>query len=454
MMYIGHMNRTTLVILTLLSLLPISANAQKGWVRMPEQGWIAEPSVRFLSNSLGFGQENVLDNGYPSEFGAMFYLTTNGGESWVTISNFRGGRSVCNVGYNDYQLNTYRIAGAYLNSQKFHVISTHVLSNCYSEQPSFSSEVWTLNLQTGRSSQKPYEGRGPSVVHELADGTLIGSSEDYMYPEKRGPGTVLHSTDSGNTWKQLLWGEPHEYRWLVASFANKDTGYVGTMFYDNEVKGLGAALRWTTDAGSSWRGDTVPALPWMDIFTGPVYGNNNNWYRWMSNPMEVTTDLGYTWHLADDKPQPAPWKRGYAFYDPSHGYRVTHSDSLHSTIEFTSDSGKTWSSQTEVNGYLTNISAPSERVAYAVGPNGLLYKTTDGGGRFADVASEQARESKLKAWSSGNDIIVENAGDEVQVFDLLGRVLRSGSDGRFDDLQTGMYVVASRGESVKVLIAP
>ena len=102
-----------------------------------------------------------------------------------------------------------------------------------------------------------------------------------------------------------------------------------------------------------------------------------------------------------------------------------------------------------------DISAPSERVAYAVGRNGLLYKTTDGGGRFADVKQVDVPETKLRAWSSGDEIIIEGAaGGEIRIFDLLGRLVRAGREEPFGGMQPGVYVVVSRGESVTVLVSP
>jgi photosystem II stability/assembly factor-like uncharacterized protein len=208
----------------------------------------------------------------------------------------------------------------------------------------------------------------------------------------------------------------------------------------------------TLDGGEQWTllVDTNSEANWHGMY----YGNNGLWYTNLKNVLFSSRDLGLTWDTATVDPVKIEPQPDDAFYSRYSGYRITHVGLEQSLIEWVGDSNGLWIKQQDIQGYMNEVSAPSERVAYAVGPNGLLYKTTDGGGRFASVASIDDKPTTLKAWSSGSTIIVENASGDIRVLDLLGRVVRSGNGEKLDGFAPGVYFVVSGEESVRVLVSP
>lgn len=316
-----------------------------------------------------------------------------------------------------------------------------------------TATTWTFDLRSQKWSASRFSGGRTDTLGNVGN-VLFASSLKYILPQgERGDPFVLRSIDHGYNWEQLTVARKPENSRLGARFANRDTGVVWADFFVNG-QGLGFDFHWTSDGGKSWRIQSHPPESGVFYREGPYYGNNDLWYQDSGTGLMSSRDLGLTWEEATIQPIILPQKPDDSYYSQFAGYNITNLDSTYSLIAWREDSGGMWNEMQAVVGYLNEISAPNERIAYAVGPNGLLYKTTDGGGRFASVASIEDKSTKLKAWSSGNGIIVENAGGEIRVLDLLGRVVRTSRGEKLDGFVPGVYFVVSGDESVRVLVSP
>lgn len=213
-------------------------------------------------------------------------------------------------------------------------------------------------------------------------------------------GTVLHTSDGGNKWEKQDIGTDR----AIASvyFADEQTGW---LLAGDEVFA-------TTDGGKKW---VTSKLPLEKQRAGIVGGNAGMGYdnRFTS---QLTDQLPYEWWQGDI--QFVDSKKGYVVVGlwyifqtqdggktwvnkSSHGYmsyglgHISFSDSKNgcvagSSIFCTKDSGETWKEQLgiqpgnrgDINGLMVSLwglSFANQSVAWAVGNDGQIIKSEDGG---------------------------------------------------------------------------
>lgn len=236
-------------------------------------------------------------------------------------------------------------------------------------------------------------------------------------------GTILHTSDRGTTWKRQISGTTEVLTGL--SIIDANTAW---------VSGASGTILHTGDGGKAWNSQEVntkiaiPDITFVDkqhgwaIGYGTIFSTNdggNTWqlqrsgdWKQLSSVLFANKNLGWitvgpvilrtidggkTW---DETIPPSQGKvAGLSFVDTQHGWvaksrgeegsivQVLNHDKLSSEsfILSTSDGGANWQelfhvkSKTDHSAWVLNIFFVDLLRGWAVGRNGLLLRTTDGG---------------------------------------------------------------------------
>jgi photosystem II stability/assembly factor-like uncharacterized protein len=233
---------------------------------------------------------------------------------------------------------------------------------------------------------QPLENGKPGFTNGV--GWVVGDSvDDY--------GTILHTTDGGETWERQgsVKDIPDVDLHTVFAIDACNAWVVG-----NNANGYGVILR-TTDGGQSWTRQGDPdQIP--DVGTIGVYAINKR-VAWVTGEKGVilhTNDGGETWTRqgADTAPPDIPLRGVYAsdanhvwvVGDPSSGCNGTTCG----TILHTKNGGRTWERQSYEPNPLSNraliwVHGLNARTAWVVG-NFTVLHTTDGGKTWQDITKE------------------------------------------------------------------
>ncbi len=199
-----------------------------------------------------------------------------------------------------------------------------------------------------------------SKIHFINDSTgfILGDN-----------GTLLKTSDGGNSWNTINTGVTHNL--TTISFLNENEGYIN-------------GLR-TIDGGNSWNVqletsgfDVLIAFASNNL----IGGNPTNLYQ---GEIHKSTDGGTTWSFVVD-----PITNGiYTDY-----YRVNDQTAYLATwynghLIKTEDAGSTWIENTTIlseSGYIYGVSFPSDDIGIvASSSNGRIIKTTDGGVSWVSI---------------------------------------------------------------------
>jgi photosystem II stability/assembly factor-like uncharacterized protein len=341
--------------------------------------------------------------------GVAFH-TSDGGEHWVNHAAGTG-QSLFGVSYFDSNTGVaVGAAGTLLRT-----------TDCGSYWASLTNSV----TQTLRDVYVCSDGSGMAVGDS---GTIIGTvdrglswtrlksgtmrSLNSVYMQQSGfavavgdSGVILKSTDSGLTWKILNSGTKHPLYGL--SFC----GLIGTAVGGGEFVRTEAVILRSTDGGESWStqaSDTAVVLRSVyvtDDMRGFATGNSGVLLR--------TTDGGMHWRLVPL----GTWAllTGVSFTSPSDGTVVGYSRGGHgataAAILRTTDAGENWSLQAggTVGGRggavvvpgaqlltscpLNDVWSVDEMNVTAVGDNGIIVRTTTGGGTWTEISPREDRET-------------------------------------------------------------
>ena len=226
---------------------------------------------------------------------------------------------------------------------------------------------------------QPSDLRNPGFTNGV--GWAVGDPVD-------GYGTILHTTDGGETWERQ--GTPGEIPdvCLVAAFA---IDACNAWVVGDKSDGFGVILR-TEDGGQSWtrQGDTTQ-IP--DIETAAVYAVNKRiaWVTGSDGLIMHTKDGGETWTRQAQDMAPHYLFMGIYASDARHVWAVggivgDYPEEIHGIILHSKNSGKTWKQMTYVPNplapkggrYLINVHGLNAKTVWIVG-NGTVQQTTDGG---------------------------------------------------------------------------
>ncbi|MFH1683876.1 MAG: hypothetical protein ABIA67_03235 [Candidatus Margulisiibacteriota bacterium] len=198
-------------------------------------------------------------------------------------------------------------------------------------------------------------------------------------------GKVLKTTNGGKTWTSQVVGGAG-YTWYGVSFVDATTGYIaGT---------TGAAPTiWKTINGDDWVQQTVSgaAIPadYRCINLSSATVGAAGGIRGASGQRNISyyiTDLNNHVKAGDGAVADI---HGINFFSTT-GFAVGNYDAVDQGIYKSTDSGAIWTGQTNPtagNEDLYDVKAISALVAWAVGDNGSIIKTTNGGTNWANQTS-------------------------------------------------------------------
>ena len=186
-------------------------------------------------------------------------------------------------------------------------------------------------------------------------------------------GTILRTEDGGNTWSSQYCGtyEDLDGTW----FTSRITGWVVGQF---------AGVIKTMDGGKTWRKlDVKP-----NQFGAVIFFDEMNGLLGGVNTILRTKDGGETWQesevsISNEFIAGNYIIRRFSFCDPKNGFAIAMGSPVVGSpcqILRTRDGGKTWKSQnSDTPDLLSGIFCINPQMAVAVGEEGAIFRTTNGG---------------------------------------------------------------------------
>jgi photosystem II stability/assembly factor-like uncharacterized protein len=192
-------------------------------------------------------------------------------------------------------------------------------------------------------------------------------------------GTVVHTTDGGKTWRRQETGT--DYVLSSISFVDQKHGW---------AVGEEGIIIHTGDGGKTWKKQTSP-VPFFLMgvqFVTPQKG----WIVTERTHILGTDDGGKNWRVEFKEDDFI--LKAVSFCDPSNGWAVGE----YGVIYHTKDGGKTWVKEAgsltvsdatgliEAGDQLFGVAAIDPQTAWAVGIDGVVVRTTDGGQTWKKTA--------------------------------------------------------------------
>lgn len=362
----------------------------------------------------------------------------------------------------------------------------------YSGQPNALKSVYFINSSTGfivgtNVFLKTIDGGNnwlfSSSRFNLQSVYFLNSQTGFVGGSSNDSGFVLKTTDNGSTWSNFYLGF---YSWVYEYgnlfFKDNNTGYlvhpykgyyrttntglfwvyndypygriqdfkwIGNLFYKIGSAGSGyqKATYWTSTDETNWG-----APFYCDECDNNEYGisvniydtvsylvteqNGNRYIRRKSNSNQVWQTIGSGGNVFE-----------YYFVNRTsfhYGHLYNSKTYLHST----SNAGYTWINDTLPDFTIRNLYFINQSTGYAVGENGLIAKTTNGGGAIGiQTLSTEVPKQYLLSQNYPNPFnpntniefdIVKSGNVKVTVFDVLGKEITILVD---QELQVGSYQV-------------
>lgn len=292
----------------------------------------------------------VVDNGYTSDFNYVvrqrLYTSTNGGGSWdslvLTPPNDPYSAPYASVEFYDTRRGVLRCG---------------YTASCRDRTTNDGGVTWT-----DVTSPEPSPG-GPYFVRRYGYSLLVASGN---------AGELLLSKDAGANWRDVsVAGKGDDVRFVT--FFN---GREGVTVSD----GVGIQVRVTADGGKTWK---VRSLPSYRSVVGLQFlpDASIGWMVTSGGEVFRSTDKGLTWLQVLDPfaGSETPDVSGVHFLDAQNGWLVSSYGGTQSSLYRTTDGGSTWSPVPEVSRSLSSVSFGDQQHGVAVGAEGQVLVTQDGG---------------------------------------------------------------------------
>jgi photosystem II stability/assembly factor-like uncharacterized protein len=196
---------------------------------------------------------------------------------------------------------------------------------------------------------------------------------------------LLRTADGGATWTRVnVIGAEPDVRLIRALFTEGGRGW---------VFGEAGALYATRDNGASWERQRVPTR--YLLLNGSFLDGARGWLVGAGATLLQTADGGTTWRAGTLTGSEPPTKNNavetrrvrftsVSFVDEKHGWAV----GAEGRVFATRDGGRTWAAQkSNVTADLSDVKFLDKYEGWAIGAEGTLIHTTDGGARWTAEAS-------------------------------------------------------------------
>jgi photosystem II stability/assembly factor-like uncharacterized protein len=201
-----------------------------------------------------------------------------------------------------------------------------------------------------------------------------------------GYGTILHTTDYGDTWGRQGSSTtiPNVYLGGVSAADDRNVWVVGNAAADLD-QSYGTILH-TTDGGQTWtRQGSAGSIPEAGLSSVSAVSSQVAWAVGWQGVILKTTDRGASWARQAAGMSPLVQFENVSAWDANVAWAVGQ-DSGYSgppLILHTSDGGTTWTRQGQdslpTHGGLISVHAASSNVAWVVGTDYIGFRTTDAG---------------------------------------------------------------------------
>jgi photosystem II stability/assembly factor-like uncharacterized protein len=194
-------------------------------------------------------------------------------------------------------------------------------------------------------------------------------------------GTIVHSQDGGQTWEPQQSGT--ELQLNSISFADQKNGW---------AVGDGGVIIHTSDGGTTWQKQSSPVA--LILLAVHFANNRKGWAVGEKTHILYTEDGGKSWRIQFKQED---WTlHSISFYDENTGWVSGE----YGYIYGTTNGGATWQKQagkfgfdddtgeTVFENYLFAITAMNVRAAIAVGIDGTVTATSDGGATWQKVKTD------------------------------------------------------------------
>lgn len=245
-------------------------------------------------------------------------------------------------------------------------------------------------------------------------------------------GKLYKTVNAGNTWSVVLSGAT----WSAIHFPSPNVGYfIGGNDFGNP-------LYKTIDGGQNFIqiSNGFQSIKSSVFFLNDMVGYMIGWYAPL---LAKTNNGGVTW-VQDTM----NWPGGFDCYfiDQSKGYYIDNGGGV-SIIRNTINSGTTWDIQLSLaGGWLNKFFFINSNTAVAIGNNGAIYKTTNGG---VGIQENKNKETGIRVFPNPAtesisiqttiDVIIKT----IKLYDINGKLIKSflptDTDLNIDDIAKGRY---------------
>lgn len=203
---------------------------------------------------------------------------------------------------------------------------------------------------------------------------------------------MLRTTDGGSNWdnKFIASSLPGGgWSWMDVYFINTDVGYAA--YGGGNIGGCFGKIFKTTNGGETWDEQIAPSyayssIEFFDVQCGFAAANCCGMFCGNTGNILRTQDGGINWILVFEPPAGGTPKgiNDITFFDTESILAVGANEFSEGTILFSSDLGENWSSQGLYSNPLNAIDFISSTSGWAVGNNGTILHTTNGGVSFIE----------------------------------------------------------------------
>jgi|AntRauTorckE6833_2_1112554.scaffolds.fasta_scaffold00354_23 photosystem II stability/assembly factor-like uncharacterized protein len=240
--------------------------------------------------------------------------------------------------------------------------------------------LFSLIFLSTITAQDWISSSGAVTTNTLNDVQFVSSQTAYAVGDL---GTVIKSTDGGNTWTDVSFGETKSY--LSLHFFDENIGFVGGPF-SSSGGGSTEMLAKTTDGGQTW--DILSSFDFEDFHDMEFLNADTGWVAAQDGKIIYTTDGGSNW---SSKSAGTEDLLDMDLVNDSTFWVAGENGALYSS----NDAGDSWDQAIQIdtlglsqNDHLYGVEFTSQDTGYVTGWTydsqsfqdvGFLLQTTDGG---------------------------------------------------------------------------